>query len=75
MSVQDCTHCGDWRTTLRSHFPPDVLWDPGTKLRLTGLCTGTCTQQVTLLALKLSFFFFSKTIVFTCFQIMFMSNV
>lgn len=56
MSVQDCTHCGDWRTTLRSHFPPDVLWDPGTKLRLTGLCTGTGTQQATLLAPKLSFF-------------------
>lgn len=50
VSVQHCTHCGDWRTALRSHFPPDALWDPGTKLRLTGLCTGTGTQQATLLA-------------------------
>lgn len=73
MNVQDCTHCGDWRTILRNHFPPDVLWDPGTKLRLTGLCTGMGTQQATLPAPKLSFP--PKIIVFTCFQIMFMSNV
>lgn len=62
------------RTTLRSHFPPDALWDPGTKLRLTGLRAGTGTQA-SHLASPQAEFFFQDLIVFTCFQIIFMSNV
>lgn len=60
------------RTTLRSHFPPDALWDPATKLRLTGLCAGTGTQA-SHLASPQAEFFSQDLIVFTCFQIM--SNV
>lgn len=74
MSVQDCTHCGDWGQLsgvisllmLCGTQGPSSGWQACVQARVP--------KQVTLLAPKLSFFF-QDLIVFTCFQIIFMSNV